>query len=62
MVRCTLFSGAAELARHGQIAILDAAAAAAVGADEQLAQGTRDPDATAIRAIDDIAHGERAGG
>ena len=28
-----------KLARHGQIAILDAAAAAAAGADEDLAQG-----------------------
>jgi hypothetical protein len=50
-----------KLARHGQIAILDAAAAAAVGADEQLAHGARDTDATAVGALNDIAHGGRAG-
>ena len=37
-----------KLTRHGQIAILDAAAAAAVGADEQLAHGAREADATAV--------------
>jgi hypothetical protein len=52
----------APLARHGQMAVLETAAAAGVGADEDLAQVPRDPDAKAIRAIDDIAHGERAGG
>jgi len=51
-----------ELARHGQIAVLETAAAAAVGADEDLAQGRRDRDATAVGVLDDIAHGERAGG
>jgi hypothetical protein len=51
-----------ELARHGQIAVLETAAAAPVGADEELAHGARDPDATAVRALDVIAHGERAGG
>jgi hypothetical protein len=51
-----------EFARHRQMTVLETSAAAGVGADEQLAQGTRDPNATAIRAIDDIAHGERAGG
>ena len=50
------------LARHGQMAVLETAAAAGVGADEDLAQGARDPDATAIRAIHHIAHGERAEG
>ena len=39
-----------------------AAAAAGVGADEDLAQGTRDRDATAMGAIHDIAHGKRVGG
>jgi hypothetical protein len=42
------------------MAVLKTAAPAGVGADKDLAQGARDPDATAIRAIDDIAHGERA--
>ena len=42
--------------------VLETPTAAGVGADEQLAQGTRDPDATAIRAIDDTAHGEHVGG
>ena len=51
-----------EFARHRHMTVLETPAAAGVGADEQLAQGPRDPDATAIRAIDDIAHGERAGG
>lgn len=41
-----------KLTRHGQIAILDAAAAAAVGADEQLARGARETDATAVGALD----------
>jgi hypothetical protein len=44
------------------MAVLETAAAAGVGADEDLAQGARDPDATAIRAIHHIAHGERAEG
>jgi hypothetical protein len=44
------------------MAALETAAAAGVGADEDLALDPRDPDATAIRAIHEIAHGERASG
>ena len=51
-----------EVARDGQMAVLETPAAAGVGADEQLAQGTRDPDTTAIRAINNTAHGEHVGG
>jgi len=51
-----------DLTRHGHMAVVETAAAAGVGADEDLAQGTRDPDATAIGTIHDIAHGKRGGG
>ena len=50
-----------EVARDGRVAVLDAPAAAAVGADEELAQHARDVDAPAVGAIDDVTHAQRVG-
>src|SRR5882762_8721777 len=49
-----------EVARDGRVAVLDAPAAAAVGADEELPKHPRDVDAPAVGAIDDVPHGQRA--